>query len=160
MSKQQLKLPTKKTTKSNKAKLTFLQKIVLLMAFLLLAFTVLPIMVVLGIGILPTITIMITDSKNINKITTIGCFNFAGVILSFCSIFGQFAQGTEFSIAANIFNIIIMLGTAGIGFIFYYILPDIFVFIYKSSAQHRLKAINSKLEKLANTWANIIPNDN
>ncbi len=160
MNKQLLKLPTKKTNKNSKIRLNLLQKIVLLLAFMLLSFTVLPVMVVLGIGILPTITIMITDTKNINKITTIGCFNFSGVILSFCSIFGQFEQGVEFSIAANIFNIIIMLGAAGIGFIFYYILPDIFVFIYKSSAQHRLKTINSKLEKLANTWANIIPNDN
>ncbi len=159
MSKQQLKLPPKKNNKPGKIKLNFLQKIVLLLAFILLSFTVLPVMVVLGIGILPTITIMITDSKNLNKITTIGCFNFAGVIVSFCNIFAQFEQGVEFLISANILNIIIMLGSAGIGFLFYYILPDIFVFIYKSSAQHRLKTINSKLEKLADTWANIIPND-
>ena len=52
-----------------------------------------------------------------------------------------------------------MLAGAAIGALLYYILPDLFAYIFKNSAQHRLKTINAKLEKLSNNWANILPED-
>jgi hypothetical protein len=52
-----------------------------------------------------------------------------------------------------------MLFAAGLGMVLYYVLPDIFVYIFKNSAQHRLKIINAKLEKLKQNWDNLIPED-
>ena len=109
------------------------------------------------LGLLPTFTIVVTDTKNINKITTVGCFNLAGIMICLNSIFDQFTSNTKFSILDNIHNIIIMLSAAALGMFLYYILPDIFVYVFKNSAQHRLKIINTKLEKLKETWDNIIP---
>jgi hypothetical protein len=52
-----------------------------------------------------------------------------------------------------------MLLAAALGIFLYYVLPDLFVYIFKNSAQHRLKIINAKLEKLKETWDNIIPEE-
>lgn len=153
------KTPVKKNTKTGLSKLNFFQKLLIFLGFMVVSFTVLPAVVVLFLGLLPTLTVVVTDPKNINKITTVGCFNIAGVMICLNSIFSQFNSGIEFSITNNIFNIVIMLGAAALGVFLYYVLPDLFAFIFKNSAQHRLKVINAKLEKLAENWANILPED-
>ena len=105
MTKPIIKAPAKKN-KTSLAKLNFIQKLLIFLAFMVVAFTVLPAVVVLVIGLLPTLTIVVTDTKNINKITTVGCFNIAGVMICLNSILLQFSSGLEFSILNNIFNII------------------------------------------------------
>lgn len=160
MNKQPNKLPrTKIVPKGPKKRFNIFQKIFLFLGFMIVCFTVFPTVVVLTLGLLPTITIILTDTKNLTKITTVGCFNIAGVMICLNNIFNQFNAGLDFSFPANIFNIIIMLGGAGLGMILYYMLPDLFVFIFKNSAQHRLKVINSKLEKLSENWSNILPEE-
>ena len=159
MTKPIIKAPAKKN-KTGLAKLNFIQKLLIFLAFMVVAFTVLPAVVVLVIGLLPTLTIVVTDTKNINKITTVGCFNIAGVMICLNSILLQFSSGLELSILDNICTIIFMLGAAAFGVLLYYALPDLFVFIFKNSAQHRLKTINAKLEKLSENWANILPEEN
>lgn len=135
------------------------QKVFLFTLLLLISYKVLPTIIVLFLGLLPTVTIVVTDPKNINKITTVGCFNTAGVMICLNSLFDQFTAAEKFSITGNIYNIIIMLFSAALGIFLYYILPDLFVYIFKNSAQHRLKIINAKLEKLKETWDNIIPEE-
>lgn len=155
-----MKTENKISIKKNKqSKVSGFQKVFLFALFLVISFRVLPAIVVLFIGLLPTLTILLTDTKNINKITTVGCFNVSGVMICFNNIFNQMTATAKFSIMDNIFNIAIMLFAAGLGMILYYILPDIFVYIFKNSAQHRLKIINAKLEKLKQAWDNLIPDD-
>ncbi len=159
MSKPINKTSTKKQPKTGMAKLNFFQKFLLFLSFMVVGFTILPAVVVLFLGLLPTLTIVVTDTKNINRITTVGCFNISGVMICLNNIFNQFSSQQPFSIPDNIFNIIIMLTAAAVGVFLYHMLPDLFVFIFKNSAQHRLKVINAKLEKLEKTWANIIPEE-
>ena len=159
MNKPSLKTPVSKAQKNSKKKMNFFQKIILFLSLMIVSFTVFPAVVVLAIGLLPTITIIVTDTKNLTRITTVGCFNIAGAMICLNNIFNQFDSGVEFSVASNIFNVVIMLGGAALGVFLYYILPDLFVFIFKTSAQHRLKVINAKLVKLSENWANILPND-
>ena len=52
-----------------------------------------------------------------------------------------------------------MLSAAALGVFLYYILPYIFAYIFKNSAQHRLKMINAKLEKLKENWDGVIPEE-
>ena len=151
--------PPAKRTKQNVLKFKFFQKLLILLGLIIVSFTILPVVVILFLGLLPTLTVAVTDTKNISKITTVGCFNMAGVMICLNSLFNQFGSEFEFSILNNIFNIVIMLAAAALGVLLYYLLPDLFVFIFTNSAQHRLKTINSKLEKLTETWANIIPED-
>lgn len=153
-----MKKENKISLKKNKqSKISGFQKVFWFTLLLFISFKVLPAVVVLFLGLLPTFTIVVTDTKNINKITTVGCFNIAGIMICLNSIFDQFTSTAKFSILANIHNIIIMLSAAALGMFLYYILPDIFVYVFKNSAQHRLKIINAKLEKLKETWDNIIP---
>jgi hypothetical protein len=152
-----MKTPNKLSFKKNSKKFNYFQKFIVFLGFMIVAFTILPAVIVLFLGLLPTLTIVVTNTKNINKITTVGCFNIAGVMICLNNLFKQFNSGIDFSIRENIFNIIIMLASAALGVFLYYILPDIFAYIFKNSAQHRLKNINAKLEKLTQTWANIIP---
>lgn len=154
------KPPLPKNNKHGLAKLNFFQKFLLFLGVIVIAFTVLPAVVILFLGLLPTLTLIITDGKNVNKITTVGCFNVSGVMICLNSLFAQFGSGMSFSILSNIYNIIIMLACAALGALLYYTLPELFVFIFKNSAQHRLKTINAKLEKLSKSWANILPEDN
>lgn len=152
------KLPNKKTRKGF-PKFNLFQKILIFVGLMIISFTALPAVIVLFLGLLPTLTIVVTDTKNINKITTVGCFNISGVMICLNNLFQQFSNSASFSIKDNLFNIIIMLAAAAIGMLLYHILPEIFSYIFKNSAQHRLKTINAKLEKLKETWANIIPED-
>lgn len=140
----------------NKFQLNLAQKLLLVFCIIILAFSSLPIMVVLFIGLLPTLTIIITDPKNAYKLTIVGCLNLSGVFISLVRIFNQYAAGIPVSIIGNIFNIIIMLGFAAIGAVLYYELPSLFIAIYKASSQRRLHSIDNKLEKLTQEWGNEI----
>lgn len=134
-------------------KLSLFQKILLVLGLLVLIFTALPAVIIVLIGLLPSITVLLTDSKNATKLTVIGCFNLSGVFICLMNIFNQFDLDQAFSIVSNIFNLIIMLGTAAVGAIIYYELPNLFVMISKASSQHRLKVIDARLEKLSQDWA-------
>lgn len=133
-------------------KLNLLQKFLLFICFILLVFLAFPAVVVITIGLLPTITILLTDSKNVNKLTIVGCFNLAGVFICLMNIFTQFNLDHAFSIISNIFNIIIMLSAAAFGVIIYYELPNLFIWISKTNTQRRLKNIDNKLQKLTDEW--------
>lgn len=151
---------SKKDNKVGISKLNSFQKFLIFLGLMLVAFTILPIVVVLFIGLLPTLTAVVTDTKNVNKITTIGCLNMSGLIICLHHIFIQLTTpGSTFSIRENINDIIIMLCAAALGALLYYILPDLFAFIFKNSTQHRLKIINARLNRYAENWSNILPDE-
>ncbi|MBS4772717.1 MAG: hypothetical protein KHX55_00380 [Proteobacteria bacterium] len=153
--------PLQRNNSHNKPKfrLNFVQKLLLIFGVIILAFSSLPIMVVLLIGLLPTLTIILTDPRNSNKLTIVGCLNFSGVFICLVRIFNQYAAGIPVSIMGNIFNIVIMLGFAALGVIFYYELPNLFIVISKASAQRRLHSIDNKLEKLTQEWGSDVISD-
>ncbi|MBR6663891.1 MAG: hypothetical protein IKL33_03585 [Alphaproteobacteria bacterium] len=152
-------LTSKKDSKVGISKLNSFQKFLIFLGLMIVAFTILPVVVVLFIGLLPTLTAVVTDTKNIHKITTIGCLNMSGLIICLHHIFIQLTSGANFSIREDINDIIIMLCAAAIGALLYYILPDLFAFIFKNSAQHRLKIINARLNRYAENWSNILPDE-
>ena len=121
--------------RSSYVRLSLFQKILLTIGILIAVLTTLPVMVVLLIGLLPTFTVMVTDRNNTNKLIIVGCFNLAGVF-----------------ILSDIFNLIIMLGSAGLGLIVYLEVPNLFIYLSKIAAQKRLKTLDANLEKLAEDW--------
>jgi len=133
-------------------KLTLLQKIMLVFCVLIAIFTTLPVMVVLLIGLLPTFTIMVTDRKNTNKLIIVGCFNLAGVFIYLFHVINNFTVRDAFFILSDIFNLIIMLGSAGLGLIVYLEVPNLFIYISRIAAEKRLKTIDASLQKLAEDW--------
>lgn len=133
-------------------RLSLMQKIMLMIGVLIAIFTTLPVMVVLLIGLLPTFTIMVTDRKNTNKLIIVGCFNLAGVFIYLFHVINNFTVRDAFFILSDIFNLIIMLGSAGLGLIVYMEVPNLFIYISKVAAEKRLKTIDSNLQKLAEDW--------
>ncbi len=146
-------------SQKKKFRLNLMQKLLLAFGIIILAFSSLPMMVILLLGLLPTITVILTDPRNSNKLTIIGCLNFSGVFISMVQIFNQHAAGISVSVMGNIFNIVIMLGCAALGMILYFELPNLFIVVSKASVQRRLRRIDSKLEKLSQEWGNDIISD-
>lgn len=151
------KIPKKETPKK-RMRLNLLQKAILFIGLFILIISTLPILVVVFVGLLPTLTIMLTDSKNAYKVTIVGCFNLAGVLICSSSLLNQFNFEEAFSIISNVFNLIIMLGSAALGVILYYEMPNLFVFVSKLTQQKRLKFIDYRLEKLSSEWGNSLRN--
>lgn len=137
-------------------KLNLVQKLVLLLGLIVLAFVALPIVIIMIIGLLPTLTILLLNSKDINRLMIVGCFNMAGVFICMVNLLGQYTSGIQITILNNVFNIIIMLGAAALGMIVFFELPNLFVSISRASAQRRLHNIDAKLEKLSADWGNEI----
>ena len=140
------------TTTNTKPVLSPTKKWLLFLCLFVIIVTTLPICVVLLIGMLPTITIMITDAKNTNKLIIVGGFNMAGVFIYLMNIINHFSVREAFFILSDVFNLIIMLGSAALGLVIYCELPNLFIFISKASSQKRLKQIDDKLEKLSQEW--------
>lgn len=155
MTKIKKKAPAKKK-KSYFQRLGLIQKWLLFVAVFLTIFATLPAVIILIIGLLPSITILITDHKNTNKLTIVGCFNLAGVFICIMGILNQFSVREAFFILSDIFNLIIMLGSAGIGLALYCELPNLFIYLTRISAQKRLVNVDEKLDKLAEEWGSEI----
>ena len=135
------------------------QKWGMLITLLIFLTATLPFTIVLLIGMLPTLTIMLTDPRNNSKLIIVGCFNLAGVFVYILDIISKFTINHAFEIVTTPLNLIIMLSSAGIGLIIYSELPNLFLFFYKISAQKRLENINKKLEKLTEEWGDEILNN-
>ncbi len=133
-------------------KLNKLQKFILILLLISLTFSSFPIVLVLLIGLLPTITVMITDRQNYDKQMIVGCFNIAGVFTYLFNVLGNFSLGHAFFLVSNIFNLILMLGSAALGMILYSEVPSLYVYLRRSSNQRRIEKINSRLEKLSEDW--------
>lgn len=152
------KMPKKKNVDFKKSfkSLSLAQKSLLFVFLLIIASTFLPALIVLLIGLLPTITILIVDPKNSAKLVIIGCFNLAGLFVYLINLVNKFSVDGAFSILGDVFNMIIMLGSAAIGFLVYYEMPNLFVYIAQNSAQRRLINIDKELDKIKEEWGSKI----
>ncbi len=132
---------------------------ILVTILLLLTIIILPFTIILLIGLLPTITLLITDPKNSPKLVTIGCFNMAGVFIYLLHVINHYSVDGAFDIVRDVFNLIIMLGSAGIGLILYCELPNLFIFFAKISAGKRMNVIDKKLAEMAEEWGQEVINE-
>ena len=128
------------------------RKILLFIFLCIMAIITLPAFLILLIGLLPTITILITDPKNTNKLIIVGAFNLAGIFMYLINILNEFTLSHTLAVISNIFSLVIMFGSAAIGFIIYIEIPNLFVFLHKISAKKRLSGIENKLTKLTEEW--------
>ena len=128
------------------------QKIMLLALIPVAGFSILPVIFVLLIGLLPTLTIMITDGGNSNKLAIVGCFNVAGAFIYLFDMIENYGAPISEGINGNVFNLIIMLGSAAFGILVYKELPSLFIAMYKSSAQKKLKNIEDRLTEISEIW--------
>lgn len=132
------------------------QKILLLLLIFLITMHTLPMVLILFIGLLPTFTLMVIDIKNINKLIIVGCFNLAGVFVYVFNIFKNFSVDNAVFLFSDIFNMIMMLGSAAIGLLLYYEMPLLFSYLSKMATAKRIASIDARLEKMREKWGNDI----
>lgn len=145
------KLPP--VTRNNSGpRLNILQRFFLLILIAIALMTTLPLVVVLFIGLLPTLTLMIIDPKNINKLIVVGCFNLAGVFVYIFNVMRNFTVDSALFVFSDIFNLILMLGAAGVGLIVYYELPILFIFLARATNQSHIANIDDRVAKLKEIW--------
>lgn len=135
------------------------RKMLLAVFLTIIASSALPILIVLLIGLLPTITILLIDPKNSAKLVIIGCFNISGLFVYLVNLLNQMNLDYAITLVGNVFNMIIMLGSAALGFVLYYEMPNLFVMMSKSSSQRRLIAIDKQLNKISEEWGEDIINE-
>lgn len=145
-------LSSAKKNKKSSAHLGIAQKFLLLLLIVIALMRVLPIVVILFIGLLPTLTLMIVDPKNINKLVIVGCFNLSGVFVYVFSVIRNYSVDNALFIFSDIFNIILMLGSAAIGLLIYYEIPMLFVYISRATNQRHIANIDARVEKLKEVW--------
>ena len=133
--------------RSSYVRLSLFQKILLTIGILIAVLTTLPVMVVLLIGLLPTFTVMVTDRNNTNKLIIVGCFNLAGVFIYLFHVISNFTVRDAFFILSDIFNLIIMLGSAGLGLIVYLEVPNLFIF-----PKLRRKNVSKRWTPILKSW--------
>lgn len=146
------RIPPLNRPKKNTIHLNIMQKMLLLLLLFIALMTTLPIVVVLLAGLLPTLTVLIIDPKNINKLITVGCFNLAGVFVYLFNVLRNYSVDNALFIFSDVFNLMLMLGSAAAGLIIYYELPVLFVYIARTSNQRYIANIDSRLEKLQEIW--------
>lgn len=132
--------------------LNLIQRFFLLILIAIALMTTLPLVVVLFIGLLPTLTLMIIDPKNTNKLIIVGCFNLAGVFVYIFNIMRNYSIDNALFVFSDIFNLILMLGAAGVGLIVYYELPILFIYLARITNQSHIANIDERVTKLKEIW--------
>lgn len=134
-------------------RLNWFQKSALVFFLIILIITTFPIVLILLVGLLPTMTVMYTDRRNYDKQIIIGCFNLAGVFFYLFGVMSDYAvRKGNFDIVNDVTMLIVMLGAAALGLVLYNELPHLYIHISHSNYKHRIEKINSRLEKLAEEW--------
>lgn len=138
------------------SKLSAFQKIVLFITIIAGLISILPIFLLAVIGLLPTIVIFWTDKDNLNKLVVVGLFNLSGCMPSFMSLIYNFQTAHLINLLGNIYNLVIMFGSAAIGLVLYIELPNFFLFLFKFFASQKQKKIENRLAKLSQEWGDEI----
>ncbi|MDH5722029.1 MAG: hypothetical protein OEY94_01740 [Alphaproteobacteria bacterium] len=114
----------------------------------------LPTSMILCIGMLPSIVALLTSSiVTRSRVSTIAALNFVGCVpfvFELWSLGNDFE--TSFEIITEPLTIIIIYGTAALGYIFDWVVVGVVsAYLYQRS-EARLKAINKRQEQLVEAW--------
>ena len=110
--------------------------------------------VLLLVGLLPTMVAFVVD-KSSGKYATlcVGTMNITGI---FPSIFALWTGQNNFSqaiqIITDIFDLVIMYGAAGLGWILYIIIPSAVGALLNIIAERRINRLRNQQKELINEW--------
>lgn len=119
----------------------------------LLVFT-LPTVLILSVGMLPTLAAYIVDRRR-EKYTTlcVGSMNFVGVIPFLATLWTEdHSFDMAFTILGDPFGWLVMLGSAGIGWSIYFVAPGIVAMIMATRIEQRIEKLKSRQIELVEEW--------
>jgi hypothetical protein len=114
----------------------------------------LPSMMLLVVGMTPTMAAMLTDRRREKYATLcVGCMNFTGVLPYMIELWTQdHSYDHAFSIIANPFTWLVMFGAAAIGWAIYFVAPGIVGMFIAMRADQRVERLRRRQRDLVEEW--------
>jgi len=138
---------------SNQASASSLKVIIFTIGGGLMLFT-LPTVLVLGLGMLPTLAAMMVDQRR-EKYTTlcVGCMNFVGVLPFVAQLWSEdHSYAKAFEIMADPFAWLTMLGAAGLGWCIYLLAPGVVSMGIAMRIEQRIGRLRRRQRELVEEW--------
>lgn len=137
----------------NSASASSTKAIALLVIAGLLVFT-LPTVLILCVGMLPTVAAFLVDRRR-EKYTTlcVGSMNFVGVIPFLATLWTEdHSFDMAFTILGDPFGWLMMLGSAGIGWAIYFVAPNIVALFMAARIEQRIERLKNRQTALVEEW--------
>lgn len=114
----------------------------------------LPSVLILGIGMTPTLAAMLTDRRREKYATLcVGCMNFTGVLPFMVELWTQeHSYENAFRLIADPFTWLVMFGAAAIGWAIYFVAPGIVGMFIAMRADQRIERLRRRQRDLVEEW--------
>jgi hypothetical protein len=114
----------------------------------------LPSVLILGIGMTPTLAAMLTDRRREKYATLcVGCMNFTGVLPFMVELWTQeHSYDNAFRLIADPFTWLVMFGAAAIGWAIYFVAPGIVGMFIAMRADQRVERLRRRQRDLVEEW--------
>lgn len=114
----------------------------------------LPSMMLVVVGMIPTMAAMLTDRRREKYATLcVGCMNFTGVLPFMVELWTRdHSYEHAFSIMASPFTWLVMFGAAAIGWAIYFVAPGIVGMFIAMRADQRMQRLRRRQRDLVEEW--------
>ncbi|NQW10619.1 MAG: hypothetical protein HQ481_12155 [Alphaproteobacteria bacterium] len=114
----------------------------------------LPTVMLLGVGMLPTLVAMLTDRRKEKYATLcVGCMNFTGVLPFMIVLWSEdHSYEKAFSLIADPFTWLVMFGAAALGWAIFFVAPGIVGMFIGMRAEQRIQRLRHRQRELVEEW--------
>lgn len=114
----------------------------------------LPTVLILGIGMLPTLAAMISDRRKEKYATLcVGCMNFTGVLPFMIELWAEeHSYENAFRLIGDPFTWLVMFGAAAIGWAIYFVAPGIVGMFLAMRTEQRIARLRRRQRDLVEEW--------
>ena len=134
--------------------------LILLLMTLLVLFMFFPaLLIILFIGMMPTLGAAVSDPTH-NKAQTccVGFCNIAGLVPALHKLYlNHFTVASAYATMHDEFNLLYILGVSAIGWGLFFIIPSIAVSMYRTRDKHYLIRMIKRYKDLKEIWGDAIP---
>ena len=114
----------------------------------------LPTVLILGIGMLPTVAAMISDRRKEKYATLcVGCMNFVGVLPFMIKLWTEdHSYDNAFKVIGDPFTWLVMFGAAALGWAIYFVAPGIAGMFIGMRNEQRVQRLRRRQRDLVEEW--------
>ena len=129
-------------------------RLILVMIIGGIAVFTLPTVLILGIGMLPTLAAMVSDRRKEKYATLcVGCMNFTGVMPFMIRLWTEdHSYEHAFRVIAEPFTWLVMYGAAALGWAIYFVAPGIVGMFIGMRTEQRIQRLRRRQRDLVEEW--------
>jgi len=130
----------------------------LLFMFITLGIVMMPFAMLLAIGMLPSFVASMTDNRPEKSASSaIMIMNLCGIIPNLINLWNKGGTiGKAMAIVQDPFNLLMMYGAAGAGWLLVLAMPPIMQFLIGIKTEETLKQLRARMDKLREEWGDSI----